>query len=73
MGSMMVRDPKTMGRVAQKRVVRARIYSVLATTLDHDVGANGSEWVNELVDEGIDRELVEDEARRVRRQLRSFV
>jgi hypothetical protein len=45
----------------------------MATTLDHDVYANGSAWVDELVEEeGIDRDLIVTETRRVLAHLKKL-
>ena len=57
---------------AMRALARRRIYDVLATTLEHDVGANGcSAWVDELVEEdGISIDEVREEAGKIVGMLR---
>lgn len=57
----------------QKRgVIRKRIYAITATTLEHESGALGGEWVDELAEElGIDREVVVQEALKISAALRN--
>lgn len=51
---------------------RRRICEVLCVTLEMDIGANGSAWVDELVNTGVERGIIVAVAEEIAQQLRGI-